>query len=95
MSGRPADRGLEINSGKTVAMLISPSRLRIPTIDFRINLDSAEMKLTRLLGIIIDDSLSWSYHIDSACCKVGRKIGAFRRSFRLLTPYARRTFLYQ
>ena len=89
------DRGLEINSGKTVAMLISPSRSWIPTIDFRINLDGAEMKFvkqTRLLGIIIDDSLSWSYHIDSVWCKVGRKIGALRRSFRLLTPHARRTF---
>ena len=83
------------HSGKTVAMLISPSRSRIPTIDFRINLDGAEMKFvkqTRLLGIIIDDSLSWSYHIESVCCKVGRKIGALRRSFRLLTPHARRTF---
>ena len=50
------------------------------------------VKQTRLLGIIIDDSLSWSYHIDSVCCKVGRKIGALRRSFRLLTPHARRTF---
>ena len=91
------DRGLEINSGKTVAMLISPSRSRMPTIDFRINLNGAEMKFvkqTRLLGIIIDDSLSWSYHIDSFCCKVGRKIGALRRSFRLLTPHARRTFFY-
>ena len=50
------------------------------------------VKQTRLLGITIDDSLSWSYHIDSVCCKVGRKIGALRRSFRLLTPHARRTF---
>ena len=50
------------------------------------------VKQNRLLGIIIDDSLSWSYHIDSVCCKVGRKIGALRRSFRLLTPHARRTF---
>ena len=83
------DRGLEINSGKTVAMLISPSRSRIPTIDFRINLDGAEMKFvkqTRLLGIIIDDSLSWSYHIDSVCCKVGRKIGALRESAQSLEP---------
>ena len=47
------DRGLEINSGQTVAMLISPSRSRMPTIDFRINLDGAELKFvkqTRLLG---------------------------------------------
>ena len=59
------DRGLKSNSGKTAAMLISPSRSRIPTIDLRINLDGAEMKFvtvkqTRLLGIIIDDSLSSS-----------------------------------
>ena len=50
------------------------------------------LKWTRLLGIIFDDSLSWSYYIDSVCCKVGRKIGALRRSFRLLTPRARRTY---
>ena len=89
------DRGLEIYSEKTVAMPISPSRSRIPTIDFRINLDGAEMKFvkqTRLLRIIVGDSLSWSYRIDSVCCKVGRKIGALRQLFRLLTPHARRTF---
>ena len=43
------DRGLEINSGKTVAMLISPSRSRIPTIDFRINLDGADSGPATLL----------------------------------------------
>ena len=43
------DRGLEINSGKTVAMLICPSRSRIPTIDFRINLDGADSGPATLL----------------------------------------------
>ena len=47
---------------------------------------------TRLLGIIIDDSLSWSPHVDSICKKVGRKIGALRRTYRQLTPTARRQF---
>ena len=41
---------------------------------------------TRLLGIIIDDSLSWSPHVNSICKKVGRKIGALRRTYRQLTP---------
>ena len=47
---------------------------------------------TRLVGIIIDDSLSWSPHVDSICKKVGRKIGALRRTYRQLTPTARRQF---
>ena len=57
--------------------------------------DSEEVKLvsqTRLLEIIIDDSFSWSPHVDSICKKVGRKIGALRRTYRQLTPTARRQF---
>ena len=50
---------------------------------------------TRLLGIIIDDSLSWSPHLDSICKKVGRKIGAIRRTYRQLTPTARRQFFVE
>ena len=122
------DRGLEINSGKIVAMLISPSRSRIPIIDFRINLffyffyffTQVQTPVTlrggelrsilvvrlahscwRLSEIWKANSLawdhyrwlpSWPYHIDSVCRKVGRKIGALRRSFCLLSPrpHARR-----
>ena len=61
----------------------------------RLLLQNKEVKLvsqTRLLGIIIDDSLSWSPHVDSICKKVGRKIGALRRTYRQLTPTARRQF---
>ena len=47
---------------------------------------------TRLLRIIIDDSLSWSPPVDSICKKVGRKIGALCCSYRQLTPTARRQF---
>ena len=50
--------------------------------------ESEEVKLvsqTRLLGIIIDDSLSWSPHVDSICTKVGRKIGAFASYVRAVT----------
>ena len=41
---------------------------------------------------IIDDSLSWSPHVDSICKKVGRKIGALRHTYRQLTLMARRQF---
>ena len=90
-------RGLSINVSKTVAMVIAPHSRAcqgLPT-GVRLLLQNEEVKLvsqTRLLGIIIDDSLSWSPHVDSICKKVGRKIGALRRTYRQLTPTARRQF---
>ena len=74
-------RGLSINVSKTVAMVIAPhfrACQGLPT-DVRLLLQNEEVKLvsqTRLLGIIIDDSLCWSphVHVDSICKKVGRKI---------------------
>ena len=90
-------RGLSINVSKTVAMVIAPHSRAcqgLPT-GVRLLLQNEEVKLvshTRLLGIIIDDSLSWSPHVDSICKKVGRKIGALRRTYRQLTPTARRKF---
>ena len=47
---------------------------------------------TRLLGEIVDSNLSWKDHVDRVCLKVNRKIGSLRRSFRQLTPTARRAF---
>ena len=79
------------------AMVIAPHSRAcqgLPT-GVRLLLQNEEVKLvsqTRLLGIIIDDSLSWSPHVDSICKKVGRKIGALRRTYRQLTPTARRQF---
>ena len=90
-------RGLSINVSKTVAMVIAPHSRAcqgLPT-GVRLLLQNEEVKLvsqTRLLGIVIDDSLSWSPHVDSICKKVGRKIGALRRTYRQLTPTARRQF---
>ena len=47
----------------------------------------------KLLGVIVDDRLAWTEHVDAVCRKVGRKIGVLRRTFRQLTPKARRQFL--
>ena len=90
-------RGLSINVSKTVTMVIAPHSRAFqgPPTGVRLLLQNEEVKLvsqTRLLGIIIDDSLSWSPHVDSICKKVGRKIGALRRTYRQLTPTARRHF---
>lgn len=47
---------------------------------------------TRLVEVIVNDWRSWCSHVDSVCGKVGRKIGALLRSFRLLDPFARRLY---
>ena len=50
------------------------------------------MTQARLLGVIVDDQLSWREHVNHLYRKIARKIGALRRSSRRLTPTARRQF---
>ena len=87
--------GLQINGIKTVAMLIPPQSDKSSCENCKIVLRGSELNLvseTRLLGVIIDSSLSWAANVDAVCRKLGRKIGALRMSFRQLTPFARRSF---
>ena len=87
--------GLQINEIKTVAMLIPPQSDKSSCENCKIVLRGSELNLvseTRLLGVIIDSSLSWAANVDAVCRKLGRKIGALRLSFRQLTPFARRSF---
>ena len=85
-------RGLSINVSKTVAMVIAPHSRACQSLPAGVRL-LLQNEEARLLGIIIDDSLSWSPHVDSICKKVGSKIGALRRrTYRQLTPTARRQF---
>ena len=46
----------------------------------------------RLLGVIVDDQLSWREHVNHLCRKIARNIGALHRSSRQLTTTACRQF---
>ena len=48
---------------------------------------------SRLLGVIVDDKLNWNDHVDAVRSKHARKTFALRRTFRQLTPSARRSIL--
>ena len=50
------------------------------------------VRCSRVLGVIIDNNLTWSAHVDAVHSKVARKIGALKRSSRQLTRQARRSF---
>ena len=95
----PPSRGLQITCKKTVAVLIQPPtrvrRTHQNASNLKIFLQGQELKFveeTRLLGIMIDNRLSWSAQVASVCSKVGRKIGALKRCHKQLTPFARRSF---
>ena len=48
---------------------------------------------TRLLGIQVDNCLSWTKHIDVIVRKVSQKVGVLRRTFRQLSKLARRQYI--
>ena len=52
----------------------------------------AVVSCSRVLGVIIDNNLTWSAHVDAVHSMVARKIGAMKRSSRQLTWQARRSF---
>ena len=51
-----------------------------------------QVNKSRLLGVIVDDKLSWSEHVHAVCSKLARKTGALGRTFRQLTPATRRMY---
>ena len=95
---------LQINLQKTVAMLIQPpARSRLThqrASNFKIFLQSQELKFvekTGLLGIKMDNRLSWSAQVASVCSKVGRKIGALKAGPPLeaiLVIFGRRALIF-
>ena len=45
-----------------------------------------ESKRTEYLGLIIDDRLSWKFHINELCKKLGRVIGIIYRLKKMSCP---------
>lgn len=72
--------GLHLNGDKTKIMLFSPVHRNIDT-TFKVN-TIARSETANLLGVIIDDRLKWTEHIDNLCTK----ISSITFAFRVLTP---------
>ena len=77
-----AEKGLSVNTDKTISMVISPlsgtdTEPQSP-ITCHGHIFRDETKIW-LLGITVDNRLLWQAHIDSIHAKVNRKIGSLRR----------------
>lgn len=73
--------GLKLNSSKTKSMLIHSRRKKISN-SLQLTVDGKSIEQVRcfkFLGVQVNDSLTWSDHIDMVCKKVSRSLNLLRR----------------
>ena len=97
INGELVDLGLPINVEKSAALLICPSAKKsnhLPSTPPILLCRTPVNVVTemRLLGVIVDNQLSWSSQVNSVISKVSQKIGILRRNIHQLSPSARRLF---
>lgn len=88
-------RGLTVNMNKTSAMIFAPPGQENIVNASTITVHGKTIRIThstRLLGVIVDDKLSWAAQVQHLQKTIGRKIGLLKRSSRQLTPAAKRQF---
>ena len=91
-----SDNKLVLNIGKTKSILLgSKHQLECdPKLDLFIdNIQIEQVYVVKLLGITIDNQMSWSKHIDNIVSRMGRGVCMVRRVSRFLTVETRRQVL--
>ena len=74
---------LSLNIDKTNYMIMSAPRSKIKTDECNIMIDGkniVRVPRTKFLGIILDENMSWKYHIEYICNKVSKCIGILLRA---------------
>ena len=71
---------LSINIKKTQFMIWSPKSKELPSIEIVMNNEKIDLvKETKFLGVMVDDKLTWSTHIQQAAGKISRGIGIIKK----------------
>jgi hypothetical protein len=75
-----SDNYMRINVKKTKSMLISPPRYPTPHLSFDITGETvANVHSFRYLGVIIDDKMTWTDHIDHVCESMNTRANLINR----------------
>ena len=76
-----ADDGLQLNASKTKCMLLHSSRRKIETgLDLLVDgVTVNQGRVFKYLGVLINDTLTWSDHVDMICRKVICRLNLLRR----------------
>ena len=80
------NKGLCLNASKTKSMLIHSRRQKLET-GLSIHVDGMtveQVQVHKYLGVVLNDALTWSDHIDMVCGKVNRSLNLLRRLFWFL-----------
>ena len=80
---------LSLNLSKTKFSLFHSQyqKKKIPSILPKLKIDDSEIirdKVTKFLGIHIDENLTWKHHIDATCSKISKSIGILYKARNFL-----------
>ena len=76
------NNGLKLNADKTKCMLIRSSRTRVDPPPLHIHLSGSEIEQVssfKLLGVLVNDTLTWTDHINHVASRMGRGVNLLRR----------------
>ena len=86
---------LTLNVKKSNLILFKNAKKPAKTLNIKIKGEQIEEKeYTKYLGILIDNKLSWNYHIKHANLKISKGIGILTKLSRYLSKNVLRTLFY-
>ena len=88
---------LSLNVSKTHFILFRYQGMRNPVINEELTIKNEPIKQdykTKFLGVIVDEKLTWSEHIQYIKCKIAKGIGIISKARRLLKNETLRTLYY-
>ena len=72
--------GLKLNSSKTKSMLIHSNRKSSSEIKLKIDgIEVEQVRCFKFLGVLVNDTLTWSDHVNLVCTKVTRSLSLLHR----------------
>ena len=76
------NNGLKLNADKTKCMLIHSTRTRVQPLPLDIHLSGSQIEQVsrfKLLGVVVNDTLTWTDHSSHVVTKVSRNVNLLRR----------------
>ena len=76
-----------VNSSKTNYMVFKTKNKKLQFVSIQILLNGQQINqasVTKFLGVKLDESISWSKHIEDVCIKISRAIGVLSRLRHIL-----------
>lgn len=88
-----SDIGLLMNTGKTQVMIVQPRGSQLDPPSIKCGTETLTITSTaKYLGVVVDNELSWTHHLDHVTRKAAQTIGQLWRHGRCLSMAARRSW---